>query len=70
MASFIERIEIYPERLPSGRILKHIDFRFPVFYNDQEITGIDWDNSNGVEPMAVPGFPHFPPVQYSSSISS
>lgn len=53
MAAFIERIEIYPERLPSGRILKHIDFRFPVFYKDQEITGIGWDNSNGVETVFV-----------------
>ena len=49
MTSFIERIDIYPERLPSGRILKHIDFRFLVFYKEQEITGVGWDNENGVE---------------------
>lgn len=53
MTSFIERIEIFPERLPSGRILKHIDFRFPVFYKDQEITGVGWDNENGVETVAL-----------------
>jgi len=28
MNSFIEKVEIYPEKLPSGRFLKHIEFRF------------------------------------------
>ena len=36
MNSFIERIEIFPERQENGRILKHIEFRFPVFYEAVE----------------------------------
>lgn len=30
--SFIKRIEIYPEPLENGQILKSIQFRFPVYY--------------------------------------
>ena len=34
---FIERIEVYPEEQPDGRILKeHIYFRFPVRYGATE----------------------------------
>lgn len=47
--SFIERVEIYPEKQPDGRILKHIDFRFPVYYNGQEVDMLDWDTETTVE---------------------
>ncbi len=43
MNSFIERVEIFPEKQPDGRILKHIDFKFPVYYNDQEFDSISWE---------------------------
>ncbi|MFR7973709.1 MAG: recombinase family protein [Lacrimispora saccharolytica] len=33
---FIERIEVYPEEQPDGRILKNIYFRFPVRYGVTE----------------------------------
>ncbi len=46
--SFIERVEIYPEKQPDGRILKHIDFRFPVYYNGQEVDMLDWDTETTV----------------------
>ena len=49
MNSFIERIEIFPERQENGRILKHIEFRFPVFYKGQTLTCLDWDSSEAVE---------------------
>ena len=49
MNSFIERIEIFPERQENGRILKHIEFRFPVFYEGQTLTGLDWDSDESVE---------------------
>lgn len=49
MNSFIERIEIFPERQENGRILKHIEFRFPVFYEGQTLTGLDWDSNESVE---------------------
>lgn len=53
MNSFIERIEIFPERQENGRILKHIEFRFPVFYKGQTLTGLDWDSSEAVETVMV-----------------
>lgn len=34
--SFIKRIEIYPEPLENGQILKSIQFRFPVYYQGNE----------------------------------
>lgn len=52
MNSFIERIEIFPERQENGRILKHIEFRFPVFYKGQTLTCLDWDSSEAVETVA------------------
>ncbi len=53
MNSFIERIEIFPERQENGRILKHIEFRFPVFYKGQTLTGLDWDSSEAVETVML-----------------
>ena len=53
MNSFIERIEIFPERQENGRILKHIEFRFPVFYEGQTLTGLDWDSNESVETVML-----------------
>ncbi len=47
--SFVEKIEIYPEVLEDGRILKNIKFRFPVFFNGSEINEISWDTEGTVE---------------------
>lgn len=44
LGSFIEKIEVYPRELPSGRFLKSIHFRFPLFYEGEEIIGLRWDN--------------------------
>lgn len=49
LASFIERIEVYPRELPNGRILKSIHFRFPLFYEGEEIIGLSWDNETTLE---------------------
>ena len=32
-----------------GRFLKHIKFRFPVYFNDSEIEELSWDNESTVE---------------------
>lgn len=32
--SFIKRVEIYPEKQPDGRILKSIEFNFPVWLGE------------------------------------
>ena len=46
MNSFIERVEIYPERRSDGRIVKRIEFRFPVYFNGSKITGLGWDETD------------------------
>lgn len=53
MGSFIERVDIYPERLPDGRFLKHIKFRFPVYFNGQETDEISWDKESTVETVCL-----------------
>ena len=37
MNSFIEKVEVYPERQPDGRILKSIQFRFPIYFHEDKI---------------------------------
>ena len=49
MSSFIDRVEIYPERQPNGRILKHIEFRFPVYFQGIQVDGLSWDSDDTVE---------------------
>lgn len=34
--TLIERVDLYPDYTPDGRILKHIEFKFPVSYNAEE----------------------------------
>ena len=53
MSSFIERVEIYPERQPNGQILKHIEFNFPVFYQGVETKEICWDTDGTVETVVL-----------------
>ena len=49
MGTFVESIELYPERLENGKFLKHIHFRFPVYYNGTVIDDISWKNESTVE---------------------
>ena len=49
MSSFIDRVEIYPEHQPNGRILKHIEFRFPVYFQGIQVDGLSWDSDDTVE---------------------
>ena len=37
MNSFVERVDIYEDEQPNGRFLKHIKFKFPVFFDGEEI---------------------------------
>ena len=34
--NFIKSIEIFPDETPDGKVLKHIDFRFPVSYEAED----------------------------------
>ena len=47
--SFIERVDIYEQEQLDGRFLKHIKFRFPVYFNGKEIEELSWDNESTVE---------------------
>ena len=51
---FIESIEIFKEEQPDGRLLKCINFKFPVFYDgDENVTHICWDSETTVECVAL-----------------
>lgn len=49
MKSFLEEVNIYEVEQEDGRILRSLKFRFPVFFNDQELYELDWDNESTVE---------------------
>ena len=52
--TFIESVEIFKEEQPDGRLLKYINFKFPVFYDgDENVTHIRWDSETTVETVAL-----------------
>ena len=51
--SFVEQVDIYEQEQPDGRFLKHIKFRFPVYFNNGETTDICWDNESTVETVCL-----------------
>ena len=53
MNTFVERIEIYEEKQTSGQVLKKIRFRFPIYFNGEEIDEISWDNDATVETVRL-----------------
>ena len=53
MRTFIKAIELYPERDDSGRIIKQISFKFPVYYNGCEGDTIRLLNENTVETICL-----------------
>ncbi len=50
---FVERVDIYEQEQPDGRFLKHIKFRFPVFYDGKETEDLSWDKDTTVESVAM-----------------
>ena len=53
MKSFLEEVNIYEEEQEDGRILKSLKFRFPVFFNNQKLYELDWDNESTVETVVL-----------------
>lgn len=53
LSSFVERVDIYEKEQPDGRFLKHIKFRFPVFFNGREIQELSWDDESTVETVVL-----------------
>lgn len=49
LENFIEAVYIYPERQPNGQILKRIDFKFPITYNEEDIEALCWDKDGHIE---------------------
>ena len=53
MKSFLEEENIYEAEQEDGRILRRLKFRFPVFFNEQELYELDWDNESTVESVLL-----------------
>ena len=53
--SFVEQVDIYEQEQPDGRFLKHIKFRFPVYFGDRETQELCWDNESTVETVCFLG---------------
>ena len=50
---FMEQVDIYEQEQPDGRFLKHIKFRFPVYFGDRETQELCWDNESTVETVVL-----------------
>lgn len=53
MNSFITEIQIYEEPTEDGQLLKHIKFKFPVYYKGMEVQELSWDNESTVETVCL-----------------
>lgn len=53
MKDFINSIELYPEKMDNGSIVKQINFKFGVYYEGQETMDIRLLNENTVETVAL-----------------
>ena len=53
LQSFVERVELFPEKQPDGRFLKRIKFRFPVYFDGADVDGMRWDNETTVETVVL-----------------
>lgn len=53
MKSFLEEGNIYEAEQEDGRSLRSLKFRFPVFFNEQELYELDWDNESTVESVLI-----------------
>ncbi len=51
--SFIKRVDIYPQPLENGQILKSIQFRFPVYYQGNEVNTFFPNKENTVESVVL-----------------
>ena len=49
----MEQVDIYEQEQPDGRFLKHIKFRFPVYFGDRETQELCWDNESSVETVVL-----------------
>lgn len=45
--------KLYEAEQEEGRNLRSLKFRFPVFFNEQELYELDWDNESTVESVLL-----------------
>ena len=53
MKSFLEEGNIYEAEQEDGRILRSLKLRFPVFFNEQDLYELDWENESTVESVLL-----------------
>lgn len=51
--SFVERIDLFEEEQENGRLLKHIKFKFPVFYNGEYVDEIGLEKNSDIETVCL-----------------
>ncbi len=51
--SFVEQMDIYEQEQSDGRFLKHIKFRFPMYFKDRETEELCWDNESTIETVVL-----------------
>ena len=51
--SFVEQLDIYEQEQSDGRFLKHIKFRFPMYFKDRETEELCWDNESTIETVCL-----------------
>ena len=47
--SFVDEVHLYEKEQEDGRVLRHIKFKFPVFFNGMETEELCWENESTVE---------------------
>lgn len=51
--SFVDEVHLYEKEQEDGRCLKHIKFKFLVFFNGMETEELCWENESTVESVAL-----------------
>ena len=51
--SFVEQMDIYEQEQSDGRFLKHIKFRFSMYFKDRETEALCWDNESTIETVVL-----------------
>lgn len=44
--AFIEKVDIFPEEQPDGRIIKSVKFTFPIYIDNEEVIEIGWEKNH------------------------
>lgn len=51
--TLIEKIEVYPEPMADGRVIKSVSFNFPVYLGDEEGKEVFLSKGNNVESVCL-----------------